>query len=39
MTVAELTTRSKIIGDAVAKGDVEIVPAYYNLDTGKVDFL
>ena len=38
-TVLELSSRSKIIGDAVASGDVKIVPAYYNLDSGKVDFL
>ncbi len=35
----ELIDRSTIIGDAVRKGDVEIVAAYYNLDSGKVDFL
>lgn len=34
----ELKNRSSIIGNAVAKGDVRIVPAYYNLDSGKVDF-
>ncbi len=39
LTLKELTNRSSIIGDAVSKGDVKIVPAYYNLDTGKVDFL
>lgn len=39
MTADELKSRSKIIGDAVANGSVQIVPAYYNLDTGKVDFL
>ena len=38
-TVQELTSRSSIIGGAVASGDVQIVPAYYNLDSGKVDFL
>ena len=35
----ELVARSKIIADAVASGSVEILPAYYNLDSGKVDFL
>ncbi|MBO6515995.1 MAG: carbonic anhydrase [Bacteroidia bacterium] len=35
----ELQNRSKIIGDAVANGTVKVVPAYYNLDSGKVDFL
>ena len=39
MTAEELVSKSKIIGDAVASGDVKIVPAYYNLDSGKVDFL
>ena len=39
LNAEELKNRSAIIGDAVAKGDVKIVPAYYNLDTGKVDFL
>ena len=39
MTAKELTTRSSIIGNAVASGDVKIVPAYYNLDSGAVDFL
>jgi len=39
MTAIELTKRSSIIGDAVASGKVKIAPAYYNLDSGKVDFL
>lgn len=39
LTGIELTTKSKIIGDAVSNGSVKIVPAYYNLDSGKVDFL
>ncbi|MEL6673282.1 MAG: carbonic anhydrase, partial [Bacteroidota bacterium] len=39
MTAEELAARSTIIGDAVANGTVKIVPAYYNLDSGKVDFL
>lgn len=39
LTVNELANRSNIIGDAVANGSVKIVPAYYNLDSGKVDFL
>lgn len=38
-TVEELKGRSTIIGNAVASGDVKIVSAYYNLDSGKVDFL
>ncbi len=39
MTAQELCNRSSIIGKAVASGDVKIVPAYYNLDSGMVDFL
>lgn len=35
----ELLDRSSIIRDAVEKGNVKVVPAYYNLDSGKVDFL
>jgi carbonic anhydrase len=38
-TVGELVARSSIIGDAVASGSVKIVPGYYSLDSGKVDFL
>lgn len=36
---ADLSSRSSIIADAVANGGLEIVPAYYNLDSGKVDIL
>ena len=39
LTVEDLKNRSGIIKNAVEKEDVKIVPAYYNLDTGKVDFL
>jgi carbonic anhydrase len=39
LTTEELKNRSAIISNAVDKGDLSIVPAYYNLDTGKVDFL
>ena len=39
LNAKELVDRSKIIGDAVRKGDVQILPAYYNLDSGKVEFL
>jgi len=35
----ELVDRSSIISNAVKAGTVKIVPAYYNLDSGKVDFL
>lgn len=39
MTAEELKSRSAIIRDAANSGKVSIVPAYYNLDSGKVDFL
>lgn len=35
----DLMNRSNIIKDAVDSGKVKIAPAYYNLGTGKVDFL
>ena len=35
----ELKNRSSIIRRAVDSGEVGIVPAYYQLDTGKVEFL
>ena len=38
-TALDLVANSTIIGDAASAGKVKIVPAYYNLDTGKVDFL
>ena len=39
LNAEELTSRSSIIRDAVASGKVTIAPAYYNLGSGKVDFL
>jgi len=39
LTAQELESRSEIIGNAARKGDIKIVPAYYNLDTGAVDFI
>ena len=39
MTVKELQTRSPIISEAVSNGNLTIVPAYYNLSSGKIDFL
>jgi len=39
LTVNDLSDRSAIIKGAVDKGKLKIVPAYYNLGTGKVDFL
>lgn len=37
-TVKELIARSAIIGDAAA-GDLEVLPAWYVLETGAVEFL
>ena len=39
LNAQELVSRSKIISDAVENGGLEIVPAYYNLNSGKVDIL
>lgn len=39
LTAGELVNRSSIIRNAVEGGTVKIVSAYYNLDSGKVDFL
>jgi len=39
LTVGELKNRSDIIKNAIDKGDVKVVAAYYNLDTGKIDFI
>ncbi len=39
LNAKELVTRSSIISKAVESGSVEILSAYYNLDSGKVDFL
>lgn len=39
LTANDLVNRSTIIKNAVDSGSVEIVSAYYNLDSGKVDFL
>lgn len=39
LTVKELTKRSEIIASAVESGKLKIVPAYYNLETGLVEFL
>lgn len=39
VTAEELVNCSSIIGDAVRSGKVDILPAYYNLDSGRVDFL
>ncbi|WP_116125531.1 carbonic anhydrase [Lewinella sp. IMCC34183] len=39
LSAAQLKERSSIIRNAVEAGKVKIVPAYYNLHTGKVDLL
>lgn len=39
MVAEELVDRSKIIREAVESGDVKIVPAYYKLDGGAIEFL
>lgn len=39
MTAQALLDRSSIIREFVESGKVKILPAYYNLDSGKVDFL
>ncbi|PHI21489.1 carbonic anhydrase [Lewinellaceae bacterium SD302] len=39
MTAKELVSRSAIIKGAVDSGKLKIVPAYYNLGSGKVDML
>ena len=39
LTATQLVSRSDIIGDAVKANKVAVYSAYYNLDSGKVDFL
>ena len=39
LTAQELIIRSQIIGDVVKNKSVEVISAYYNLDSGKVKFL
>lgn len=39
LTVGELKNKSSILREAIESGKVATLPAYYNLDTGKVDFL
>lgn len=39
LTAEELASRSSIIGNAKAGGKLQILPAYYNLGTGAVDFI
>jgi len=39
LNARDLVGRSSIISNAVEAGNLKILPAYYNLATGKVDFL
>lgn len=39
LTAQELQNRSAIIRDAVANGKLEILPAYYHLGSGEVEYL
>ncbi len=39
ISVENIKEHSKIIRDALKKDELEILPAFYNLHTGKVDFL
>ena len=39
LTAADLKNNSQILKESIANGDLKIVPAYYNLDTGRVDFI
>ena len=39
LTVQHLVDHSSIIKDALDKGKIEILPAYYHLDSGEVEFL
>ena len=39
LTAKVLVDRSDIISKAVEANSVKIIPAYYNLDSGKVDFI
>lgn len=38
-TIKDIRERSEVLDGAEKKGDIKIVGAYYNLGTGKVDFL
>ena len=39
LTAAELAGRSTIIADAISAGKLKVVPAYYALESGAVEFL
>jgi len=38
LTALELTRRSRIISEAIAANRLTIIPAYYELGSGKVSF-
>jgi carbonic anhydrase len=38
LTAKELSDKSDIIMSALQKDKLEVIPAYYHLETGKVDF-
>ena len=38
LTGDELSNRSQIIAKAIKTGNLSVIPAYYSLDSGKVDF-
>ena len=39
LTVNELIAKSDIIKNAVDDGSIKVIPAYYDMDSGKVDFV
>ena len=39
LTALELVNKSTILKDSLDRGALKIIPAYYNLDTGKVNFI
>ncbi len=38
-SVEELKNRSTILKNAISNGGLKVIPAYYNLNTGEVDFI
>ncbi len=38
-TVRALLKRSEIINDAFSTGNLDVIPAFYNLDSGKIDIV
>lgn len=39
LSAHDLAKRSSILSEAVTKGELKILPAYYHLDSGKVEFM